>query len=153
MLRHCTMVFAILLSTSSLFAAPPARDMSGHKERNMRNCPSGVRGAVTSADNRPDGVLLRVTSDDPTAQAEIRRRARRQADIARQPARGALEHTGQGTGAGEMGYCPGMEQGTVIGVEELPTGALLRVTARSPRNVEKIQQTTHERLKALRAGD
>jgi hypothetical protein len=130
MMRACATVFAIVLSTSSLLAAP-----------RIRNCPSGVRGAVTSADVRPDGVLMRVTADDPVAQREIRQRARQQANVA------------QRSDADELGYCPEMEPGTILGVEELPTGALMRVTARSPRDLARIQQSAHDRLQAVRAGD
>jgi TusA-related sulfurtransferase len=132
MLRACATVFAILLSTSPLIAAP-----------RIRNCPSAVRGAVTSANDRPDGVLMRVTADDPVAQREIRQRARQQANVAQQPARDA----------NDFGYCPEMEPGTILGVEELPEGALMRVTARSGRGLARIQQSTHERLRAVRAGD
>jgi len=132
MLRACATVFAILVSTSSLVATP-----------RTANCPSGVRGAVTSADDRPDGMLMRVTADDPVAQRQIRQRARRQATVAQRLARGA----------GELGYCPEMEPGTILGVEELPTGALLRLTVRSPRDLERIQQSTRDRLRAVRAGD
>ena len=132
MLRACATVFVLLLSTSSLLAAPP-----------IRNCPSGVRGAVTSADDRPDGVLMRVTADDPVAQRQIRQRARRQANVAHEPA----------PDPGELDYCPEMQTGTLLGVEELPTGALMRLTARSPRDRERIWQRTHDRLRAVRAGD
>jgi TusA-related sulfurtransferase len=132
MLRACATVFALLVSTSSLLAAP-----------RIRNCPSAVRGAVTTADDRPDGVLMRVTADDPVAQREIRKRARQQATVAQNVARDADELT----------YCPEMEPGTILGVEELPTGALMRLTARSPRELERIRQSTRDRLRAVRAGD
>jgi hypothetical protein len=133
MLRACATVFAFLISTSALLAAAP-----------VRSCPSGVRGAVTSADNRPDGLLMRVTADDPVAQREIRRLARHQANVAQRAARDA----------DERGDCPEMEPGTILGVEELPTGAMMRVTMRSSREiVRRMQRTAHERLKAVRAGD
>ncbi len=117
----------------------------------MQNCPSAVTGAVTTVDNRKDGVLLTVVAKDPAAAKEIQKRAHEQENIAAQPARGAIEHTGEGTGSGQFGYCPGMQQGTMIKVQDQPDGALITVHSRSPNDVQSLQQSTRARLKNLRA--
>ena len=145
MQRIGTILFVAFVAGGALARA----DMSGLKERAMRNCPSTVPGAVTTIDNRPDGVLLTVTADKPKAQDEIRTRAQRQANVSKQPARGSLEHTGQGTGSGEFGYCPAMQQGTVVTVNDVPDGALIRVTARRKSDVQSLQKSARERLDEL----
>jgi hypothetical protein len=148
-------VFAIaalaLVAAGAALATEHARDMSGQKEKAMRNCPSAVVGAVTTVDDRKDGVQLTVVAADDAGAKEIQQRAHTQENVAAQPARGALEHTGEGTGSGLYGFCPGMQQNTVVKVEDLPDGALLTVHSRSPGDVPALQQTTRTRLRNLRA--
>jgi hypothetical protein len=86
---------------------------------------------------------------DPMMQSEIRRCANEQAKLSLQPERGALEHTGAGTGSGKYGFCPGMIQGTRVSVDNLADGARLRVRAPSEREARALQRSTHERLKKL----
>jgi TusA-related sulfurtransferase len=148
-MRRFDAALLALFMTAPALAAPPPREMTGARERGMRNCPSTVAGAVTAVDDRPEGVLLRVTAPNPSAQAEIRKRAKRQANIAMQPARSSIEHTGEGTGSGEFGYCPGMQQGTVIHVDEIPAGAAIRVMARNPNGVRPLQRSTRSRVEQL----
>ena len=146
---------AVVTAALSLACAAPAlareqtENMTGARERQMANCPSAVPGASTRVINRGDGVAVVVTSDDPTAQQEIRRRARVQQKVAMQPERGAMEHTGTGTGSGKFGYCPGLVQNTRVQIEERPDGARLMVHAASSEGVRALQQQAHARAAAL----
>ena len=127
-----------------------ARDMTGKLERRMEHCPSAVPGSVTKIADRKDGVELTVTALDKTKQEEIRRRAHRQESISIQSARGAIEHTGEGTGSGQFGYCPGMIEGTHVTAMDVPEGARLTVQSAQPSQVKKLQRITKERAEALR---
>lgn len=126
-------------------------DMTGKQEHSMAHCPSAVAKAVTVIENRKDGVALMVTAPNVTAAQEIQKRAELQSNVAEQPARGAIEHTGEGTGSGQFGFCPGMVQGTSVTVEKLPDGARLIVRARVPAQVQELQQSTRERLHRMQA--
>ena len=124
-------------------------DMSGNKEHQMANCPSAVPDAKTTVKDTKSGVIVTVTSDDAQARDEIRRRARIQQNVGMQPARGAIEHTGGGTGSGKYGFCPGMIQGTRLAVDEVPGGARLTVRAGSASQIRSLQKTTRERARDL----
>lgn len=133
-------------------AKPPAKpDMTGKEEHAMRNCPSTVAGAATVIENRPDGVVLTITAKDAPAAQEIQERASMQANVAAQPARGAIEHTGEGTGSGQFGFCPGMVEGTLITVDNLADGARLVVRSQTATQVPALQQSTRARLRRLEA--
>ena len=126
-------------------------DMTGKQERQMANCPSAVPRATTTIANRENGVVLKITSSDTVAVEEIQRRAQRQANIATQPARGALEHTGTGTGSGQLGFCPGMEEGSAVTVANLVNGARIEVRAEPGTNVDHLRTSTRARLRRLEA--
>lgn len=132
-------------------AKPTSRDMTGKEEHAMRNCPSTVAGATTAVEDRKDGVVITVTAADALAAKEVQKRASLQANVAAQPARGAMEHTGQGTGSGQFGFCPGMTEGTSIVVENLPDGARLSVHSQTAAQVPALQQSTRARLRRLEA--
>jgi hypothetical protein len=129
-------------------AAP--RDMTGKREREMQHCPSAVPGSATRVADRRDGVEVTVTARDKTAQEEIRRRAHRQETVSIQSARGVIEHTGEGTGSGQFGYCPGMLEGTHVTAADVPQGAKMRVQTAPPEQVKKLQRMTKRRADALR---
>ncbi len=125
-------------------------NMTGQKEHRMANCPSAVQGATTKVVDTRDGVEVQVAAHDPAAQAEIRRRARVQQNVAGQPERGAIEHTGGGTGSGKYGYCPGLIQNTKLQIKDTPEGATLRVFATSKEDVPRLQQQTRARAAQLK---
>jgi hypothetical protein len=125
-------------------------DMTGKREQRMKQCPSAVPGATTKVVDRKDGVEVTVTAPSATSAEEIRNRARHQEAVSLQPARGAIEHTGEGTGSGKLGYCPGMIQATQVTAEDVPDGARLIIRAADPDQVKKLQKTAHERAQALR---
>jgi hypothetical protein len=68
-----------------------------------------------------------------------------------QSARGAIEHTGGGTGSGKFGFCPGMIQGTRVAVDDLPDGARMTVRAESESQARSLQKMTRARLRDLSA--
>lgn len=151
---------ALVAAALSLVCAAPAlakekgaaanANMTGQREHQMANCPSAVRGATTTVVNRKDGVEVLVTAKDPQAQQEIRRRARVQQTVAWQPERGAIEHTGGGTGSGKFGYCPGLVQNTRLDIADTPDGAKLTVHAASVEDVPRLQTQTKERAQSLK---
>ena len=156
-MRNLTMTgAALLLSVFGSVAVAKntsSEDMTGKKEHQMANCPSAVPGAKTAIEDRKDGVAVTVTAPagDRAAQAEIRRRAHTQLEVGMQPERGAIEHTGHGTGSGKFGYCPGMVQGTRVAVDDVPDGARLTVRATSEPQARSLQKMTRERLRLLQA--
>jgi TusA-related sulfurtransferase len=141
----------VLLAPTLAAAKDAAPDMTGKQEHRMANCPSAVPSSATSIIDAKDGVILTVTSADTTAVQEIQRRADMQANVAAQPARGALEHTGAGTGSGQLGFCPGMEQGSLVKVEDLGNGARIVVRAEKATDVAQLQTSTRARLRRLQA--
>lgn len=150
---------AVAAAALSLVCAAPAvakdkgaagENMTGQREHAMANCPSAVQGANTTVVNRKDGVDVLVTARDPAAQQEIRRRARVQQKVAWQPERGAIEHTGGGTGSGKFGYCPGLIQNTKLEIADTSDGARLTVHAASKEDVPRLQRQTRARAAALK---
>jgi hypothetical protein len=146
-MRKVTIVALLLAGCASTKATRV--DMTGQKEHAMANCPSATQGASTSVANIPGGVQLTVTAPDTVQQQEIRRRAQTQLAMGTHAKHGALEHTGQGTGSGRFGYCPGMVEDTVVSVDELPDGARITVRANKTKNVALLQQDTFRRAEAL----
>jgi hypothetical protein len=148
----------ILLLTLSLGLAATAladqgtQNMTGKKELAMLHCPSAVPGTLTRVRDVADGVVLTLSApEDPVAQQELRRRVQYQLEIVDQPERGAIEHTGLGTGSGRYGFCPGMMEGTSLAVQWTSDGAVLTIRADEPAKVERLQRSTHKRLRALDA--
>jgi TusA-related sulfurtransferase len=142
---------ALLALTSVAGAKDTTEDMTGKKERQMAHCPSAVPDAKTTVEDTKSGVILTVTAEDPSASERIRVRAHDQERIGLLPGRGALEHTGGGTGSGKYGFCPGMIEGTRVAVDDLPDGARLTVRAASEPEVRSLQKLTRERLRQLSA--
>jgi hypothetical protein len=127
-------------------------DMSGRRELAMEHCPSAVDGAITRVADLVDGVEVTVRAPhDPVAQQEIRRRVQYQLEIVDQPERGAIEHTGLGTGSGRFGFCPGMVEHTSLDVEWTTDGARMIIRADHAEDVPRLQKTTHKRARALAA--
>jgi hypothetical protein len=125
-------------------------DMTGKREMYMSNCPSTVDGAATTVRDLDDGVELTITAREEWARREIWRRAQNQGESAWKPERGAIEHTGMGTGSGRFGFCPGILQGTTVDAELLPNGARLTVRADVPAQAAKLKRVTRDRLEWLR---
>ena len=153
-MRPKTMIAVALVSAFAGVASaknPTAEDMTGKKERQMAHCPSAVPDAKTTIEDTKSGVVVTVTAADAAARDEVRKRAHVQENIGLQTERGAIEHTGGGTGSGKYGFCPGMIEGTRLTVDEVPDGARLTVRATSQPQVRSLQKMTRERLRQLSA--
>ncbi len=145
-----TMLLSALLVCAPVLADDGGRDMTGKKELQMEHCPSAVMGSSTRVHDISDGVEVVVTApQDLIAQQEIRRRVEFQLQIVDQPERGAIEHTGFGTGSGQYGFCPGMMSNTSFNVKWIPDGAIMIIRADKPEDVKALQRSTHKRARAL----
>jgi hypothetical protein len=127
-------------------------NMTGRRELLMERCPSAVPGSVTAVRDIDGGVVVDVRAPgDPLAQQQIRYRVQSQLALVDQPERGAIEHTGLGTGSGRYGFCPGMVEHTSMAVEWTVDGAIMTIRADRPNEVKRLQTTTHARARWLRA--
>jgi len=150
--------FILISFFAAALGSTPARadrgddNMTGKRELQMARCPSAVAGSVTRVTDIAGGVIVSVRAPlDPIAQQEIRRRVQVQLELVDQPERGAIEHTGLGTGSGRYGFCPGMLEHTSIDVEWTTDGATLTIRADRAEDVAHLQSTTHRRARALSA--
>lgn len=136
-----------------LFAAGAIADenMTGKRELGMDRCPSAVPGASTRVTDIPSGVVVTVTAKDPLGQQEIRRRVQIQLEVNAQTERGAIEHTGLGTGSGRFGFCPGMGERTSLRVEWTTDGAVMTIHPDRAQDVKRLQSVTHKRARWLQA--
>ncbi len=114
----------------------------------MRNCPSAVRSAKTTATRTPDGIDLTITSDDPSARADIVTLAQLQRDQ-RAPIWFVPAHSGMHGGPGSLGRCPVIHADTTVTYQPLANGVLIHVAARSRGRVAALQQATEARVRAL----
>jgi hypothetical protein len=141
-----TLVAAALLPAGGALAKQPERDLGDTKDQAMRECPSATPGAVTTVDNRQDGVQLTVVGANDEVATEIQRRAHQHENLD-----ASARTSGSSAGNALYAFCPGMQEGTLVSVEDLPDGAMLTVHARAPGDVPVLQQTTRARIRNLRA--
>ncbi len=154
-MTRSALIVVTLLGAASARATPSNAndaDMSGRRELAMLHCPSSAPGATTVVRDTRDGVELVVTAPDPFGRHEIRRRAEVQKSVASaRKTRGHDEHTGQGTGSGRYGYCPGVMQGTTVDVVDVAGGVRIAVRASDAGDVAELQRSTHARAARLQA--
>ena len=157
-MRSYTWTGVALLAALTIAGAAAARadrgdeNMTGQRELQMASCPSAVRGAVTRVTDVPDGVVVAVRAPfDVAAQLEIKRRVQKQLELVDRPERGAIEHTGLGTGSGRYGFCPGMLERTSLSVEWTTDGAIMTIKPDRPAGVRRLQAITHRRARWLEA--
>jgi hypothetical protein len=171
--KLATAALGVLLITGwaearAVSPATPSTDaargnMTGKKERDMENCPSMVSGAETSMRDIKDGVELTIVAsskperpdrpdkpdepDDKKA-TDIRKLARKQAAI--HPSGKKIEHTGNGTGGGKIGYCPIIHSGTHVTVTDIKGGVRIKMRATDPREVSELRDVARRRVDAIR---
>lgn len=154
-MTRAAFILVTLLAAATARATPSNAadpDMTGRRELSMLHCPSSAPGATTVVRDTRDGVQLDVTAPDPFGRHEIRRRAEVQQRVAAdRRTRGHDEHTGQGTGSGRYGYCPGIMQNTTVTVVDIAGGVRMSVRATSADDVAALQRTTHARAARLQA--
>jgi hypothetical protein len=148
--RRSVWLALVLAAPASAWAGHDS-DMTGRRELQMLQCPSAAPGASTRVERTRDGVTLVVTAPTEFTRREIQRRAAAQQALAARRGRGREEHTGQGTGSGRYGYCPGMLAATTVTVRNRDDGARIVVRARDADTVAELQRSTQARLARLRA--
>jgi hypothetical protein len=114
----------------------------------MRNCPSAVRSAKTTSVRTSDGVELTITTDDPSAQAEIVALARFHGDM-KGPIWFLPPHSGLHSGPGSLGRCPIIHADTTVDVQPIANGVMIHVAAHTPDRVAALQQATEARVRVL----
>ena len=150
LLKGSLILGTLFAFTTPVHIAGADEDMTGRRELLMSHCPSAVDGATTHVDNIDGGVVVTVRAPvDPIAQQDIRRRVQYQLEIVDDYQRGAIEHTGLGTGSGRYGFCPGMLERTSIHVEWTSDGAKMTILADRREDVQRLQTTTRRRVRAL----
>jgi hypothetical protein len=127
---------------------PPSSSLTGTMPLHMRNCPSAVRSAKTTSTRTSDGVELTITSDDPSAQADIVALAKAHADM-KGPIWFLPAHSGLHSGPGSLGRCPVIHADTTVKVQPIANGVMIQVAARTPDRVAALQQATEARVRVL----
>lgn len=134
--------------------APPSSslsgpDMSGARERKMANCPSAVRGAITTTMPTPDGIDVTVTAPDPATERTIVGLAELHARFPRPLT--PFPHNGLRGGGGRIGYCPFAHDAATITTTAVPGGVRIHFGASSPERARDLQRIIQERAQNLRA--
>ena len=115
----------------------------------MRNCPTAIRSAVTTAKPTSDGIDLTITSPEPIARDQILALARLQS--AQRDSMAIIPpHSGAHGGPGSLGFCPIIHTNTTVTFTAVPGGALLHVMANNRDQVTALQLATTKRLESLR---
>jgi hypothetical protein len=116
--------------------------------KKMANCPSAVPGARTVVGDSGDTVEVSITATDPAAAAEIRKRA--QHLIAVQAASApAVQHTGSGTGGGELGKCPVLMASARLQSSEIEGGVKVVLTPEQGVAVALLRDEARRRVGQL----
>jgi hypothetical protein len=126
----------------------PESTLSGTRPLRMRNCPSAVPGATTSAHPTSDGVDLRITARDPQARERILMLAQLQSGQG-DPLAIIPAHSGLHGGPGTQGFCPIIHANTKVTFDELDEGVVVHVRAGSPDQVSQLQRATQARVHEL----
>jgi hypothetical protein len=124
-------------------------NMSGARPRRMANCPSAVRGAITTTTPTPDGIDVVVTAPDPAAERKIVGLAEFHAQFPRPLS--PFPHNGLGGGRGHIGFCPIVRGTASITATAVPGGVRVHLSETSPERVRALQRIVQERTQNLRA--
>jgi TusA-related sulfurtransferase len=116
----------------------------------MARCPNTVGGAKTTVRDTQGGVELEI-SVAPESLAELRTRAKYQADVSTQTPASSSDHAGKGTGGGAFGRCPVVAFDTKVTYADTPTGVKLTVLANDSSRVEWLRKETRSRDRDLNA--
>lgn len=130
---------------------PPSsgENMSGTIARDMLNCPCTVPGATSRLVFLERDIEL-IVEGPPAAVGKIRRLAAYQVEHhgANRARRG--RHTGRGTGAGRMGFCPIVHAGTDLELTEITDGVRILIKPRDARHARRLRIVTASRVQAVR---
>jgi hypothetical protein len=104
----------------------------GDLDKLVANCPSIVPGASTRLFKLDDGVAVAVSAGDAGAIAAIQERARKQQE------------------GRDGAYCPMVPRDSVLTTKYEPDGVRLTIKPKSIGDLAKLQETTENRVDALR---
>jgi TusA-related sulfurtransferase len=126
---------------------PGAKDAGPRK---MANCPSAAHGATTVVKENKDGVEVTVTSQETPVTADIRERAKRILEAAKEDPSG-VKHTGDGKGGGGLGRCPVVLKDTTVEGKDVPGGSTFVVKPKKAAELAALIKETKERAEAFAA--
>ncbi len=122
--------------------------LTGAIPEHMRNCPSAVEGATTTAALTPDGVELTITAKDPDARREIAARAALHGQML-DPVWLVSPHSRAHGGPGSIGRCPIIHANTLVTYEPTSEGVLVHVISRTKGDVGRLQRATQARIRGM----
>jgi hypothetical protein len=111
----------------------------------LSTCPSTVPTAHTFAKPTSDGVTVVITSDSPSARAEIRARA----ELQRSMGDPLWYSPDLSSDPRTIGPCPIIRNSTYVDFRPTADGAIVHVVPRDRTQVEQLQSTTEARVRAL----
>src|SRR5512135_326453 len=135
--------------TESRVQHRPRAMLTGTRPQRMRNCPSAVPSATTTATETVGGIDLVITSPDPNARAQIAELTRRQATL-HNPRWFFPQHSALHGGPGAQGFCPVIHANTTVTWEPIGEGVRIHVSARGTEQVTALQRATEARVRALK---
>lgn len=135
--------------TESRVRHRPRAMLTGTRPQRMRNCPSAVPSATTTATETVSGVDLVITSPDPEARAKIAALARQQATL-HNPRWFFPQHSTLHGGPGGQGFCPVIHANTTVTWEPIGEGVRIHVAARGTDQITALQRATEARVRALK---
>lgn len=118
--------------------------------RKMANCPSAADGAETKIEEKPDAVLVTITTKDAAAVADLRERAKKLGEAAK--AAGSDKHDGGGAGTG-TGRCPVVLEETTIEAKDVDGGVAITVKPKKAADLAKVAKETKERAERFGKDD
>ncbi|NVB84419.1 MAG: hypothetical protein HOV81_38955 [Kofleriaceae bacterium] len=128
--------------------ARPESTLTGTLPKQMRNCPSAVPSAKTSAVPTDKGVDVVITAPELDARHRILALAELHASQ-REPIAMLGEHNGMHGGPGTMGRCPIIHANTTVKLDPIPEGVRIHVTANDKDDIQALQKATDARVKTL----
>jgi hypothetical protein len=129
-------------------AAPAPAEPEGEMAKKAGNCPSTVAGAKTKllAETTGGVSTVEITSADALAVPTIRSRTKHLVEVAAVAPDSKVEHTGKGTGGGDIGICPVITKDTKIVVEEIEGGVKVTMTPQGDLKPLELYTEVEQRI-------
>lgn len=126
----------------------PTSTLTGTQPKGMRNCPSAVPSAKTTAIQTDKGVDILITSPEADARKHILALAELQSSQ-REPNPYLPGHNGMHGGPGTIGRCPIIHANTTVTMTPIPDGVRMHVRANAKEDVARLQQATEKRVRTF----
>lgn len=114
----------------------------------MAHCPSAVPGAKTTIEVTKTSVLVSIVGENGEQMKEIRERAAFLGEASKKDPASA-DHKGDGSGGGGFGRCPVILKDTKLHVADLPFGARVEVTPKTPAELPALEKEAKERAEKI----